>query len=179
MAPTRPRFDCTASSCSFLTTTPATISAAQLYAEITLPSLFSFSFEILNPTLSTSAGSVRNIVCLVDSVSGAALLCISATDTRALRFDYGSSVASVTNGPLLDLSHATTYTTVLVTVSTSSVKFATSADYSAVTEVAIPSAVNTAGRVYHMYLSVPTLPLSSGGSARHFNIGRKCTCGAV
>jgi hypothetical protein len=133
--------------------------------------MFVLTFEVGNPALSVSSGTRLNILNIADRDSGAILIAVSTTETRALRFHYAGGIV-LDNGPLLDPYYSTAYTTIVVTMTPNSMKMVTSTDYGAVSEISIPNRVNTTGRVYNLYLSQAS-GVSSGGTVRKFTIGRK------
>jgi hypothetical protein len=126
------------------------------------PRYFSYTFQILNPTLGEKNPLVRkNILDLIDDDSGESFLSVYTTEELGLQYRYAGNVIAE-YGPPLVAGYLALYTTVTVVVTDGRVILTTDAGMGVQLEVPIDTTVDTAGRTYDLHISNSVDPSSLG-----------------
>ena len=119
-----------------------------------LPTFFRLQFNVKDVSLATDNTERKNILQLVDVVSGVELLGVYVTEQLSLEYRYGGQVV-LAYGPAIRSDYVTTMTNLIVTVSNSRL-VVLSSDGSAQVETVLSSQIDTTGRVYQVYVSKPS-----------------------
>jgi hypothetical protein len=135
------------------------------------PRYFSYTFQILNPTLAEDALTRRNIMDLIDDDSGESFLSVYTTEELNLQYRYAGNVIAE-YGPALVAGYVAFYTTVTIVVMEGRIILTSSADAGVLVEVEIESTVDTTDRTYYLHIS-NTLDPTSAGTIRTMSVSGK------
>ena len=124
------------------------------YGRYILPTFFRLQFNVKDVSLATDNTERKNILQLVDVVSGVELLGVYVTEQLSLEYRYGGQVV-LAYGPAIRSDYVTTMTNLIVTVSSSRL-VVLSSDGSAQVETVLSSQIDTSGRIYQVYVSKPS-----------------------
>lgn len=139
------------SACDLYTSTVTNVISSQLLGSVVLPTHFTLSFEILNPTF-PSPGVYYNIMDLIDTSTGSSYLSVAMTHTGYTRFMYRGNIVYSSAAHVFPATSGM-FTIFTITVQPNSLSIATNADISTYINSPPPAILDNLGRVFYLYFS--------------------------